>query len=66
MKEGSKIYEHNPELWTPWMWRENYPNTSLHSTVAEPRLCVWSSYDSNSEEGWRDKLAFLWSFDNAL
>ena len=41
------------------MWRENHPSTSHH---AEPRLGVWVAYDSNSEEGWRDKLAVFWGY----
>ena len=56
-KECSQIHEDNPERWAPWMWRENHPSTSHHTTVAEPRLGVWGAYDSNSEEVWRDKLA---------
>ena len=38
------------------MWRRNHPSISYHAIVAEPRLEVWGAYDSNSEEGKRDKL----------
>ena len=57
-----KSIEDNHERWAPWMWRENHPSTSHHMTVAEPRLGVWGSYDSNSEGGWRDKLAVFWGY----
>ena len=44
------------------MWLEYHPSTSHRTTVAEPRLGVWSAYDSNSEEGWRGKLAVFWGY----
>ena len=44
------------------MWRESHPSTLHQTTVAEPRLGVWGAYDSNSEEGWRDKLDVFWGY----
>ena len=61
-KECSQIHEDNPERWAPWMLRENHPNPSHHTIVADSHLRVWCAYDSNSEEVWRNKLAVFWGY----